>query len=232
MNRVTSTGCDCITYCTTCRTTRGFALPAALLGASALLRFMLKNLSASLPISWAGAVLSSPVRESRCSTNTVTTARRTGLTDALRPTKPGAGVSSSFFPHPFNIDGNARWVVCLALWCAESRHSRRQAVAAEGGTLTRVPHPTRLAATAGSEKRNPSVGRTDGRSRLRSGRGGDGSKSRNQYRKAEHSEHARSRRSSAAGRPKGERAERAARRARPTSSRDGAASTALRRRLL
>ena len=62
------------------------------------------------------------------------------------------------------------------------------------------------------------------------GRGGDGSKSRNQYRKAEHSEHARSRRSSAAGRPEGERAERAHRRARPTSSRDGAASTALRRR--
>lgn len=42
------------------------------------------------------------------------------------------------------------------------RHSRREAVAAEAGTLTGVPDPTRLAAPGGREKRNPSVGRTDG----------------------------------------------------------------------
>lgn len=43
-----------------------------------------------------------------------------------------------------------------------SCHSRRSAVAAEAGTLTGVPDPTRLAAREAREKRNPSVGRTDG----------------------------------------------------------------------
>ena len=41
-------------------------------------------------------------------------------------------------------------------------YSRREAVTAEAGTLTGVPDPTRLAARGAREKRNPSVGRTDG----------------------------------------------------------------------
>jgi hypothetical protein len=41
-------------------------------------------------------------------------------------------------------------------------HSRHEAVAAEAGTLTGVPDPTRLAARFAREKRNPAVGRTAG----------------------------------------------------------------------